>query len=127
MIIRDGRFKVDRPSSLHTWDGSAWVIDANLSHNAPIDAKIIDIEKRNPVSHRSQRELALLMPALFDGLSARFAEIQAGIRSVGAALSNPELSAFTLAPLPDLKTNRGMQNAKAIEDAIAELRAQRIV
>lgn len=126
MIARDGRFKVDRPSSLHTWNGEAWELDPKLAHNAPIDAQIIEIEKNNPVTHRSLRETALLQPPLFDGLNEYFRAVETAIRGIGAELGNAELAAFTLPPLPDLKQNRGMQNVKAIDDRIAALRAQRI-
>lgn len=126
MTARRGPFAVDRPSSLHTWDGVAWVIDAKLEHNAPIDAEIREIERSNPVTHRSLRETALVNPPLFDGLNAYFAAIQAAIRGIGVALGNAQLAAFELPPLPDLKLNRGMQNVKAIDDQIAELRARRI-
>lgn len=126
MIERDGRFKVDRPSSLHMWNGEAWVLDPKLEHNAPIDAQIVEIEKANPVTHRSLRETALIQPPLFDGLNDYFGAIQAAIRGIGAAVGNVQLAAFTLPPLPDLKENRGMQNVKAIDDEIAALRAQRL-
>lgn len=127
MIIRDGSFKVDRPSSLHTWNGEAWVLDPSVAHNAPIDAQIVEIEEQNPVTHRSLRETALIDPPLFDALNAQyFVPIAAAIRAIGVALSNPTLAAFTLPALPDLKVNKGMQNVKAIDDAIAVLRAQRI-
>lgn len=128
MIERDGRFKVDRPSSLHVWDeeAQAWVLDPSVAHNAPIDAQIVAIEEQNPVTHRSLRETALVQPPLFDGLNNYFAAIQAAVRGIGAALNNAQLAAFTLPALPDLKANKGMQNVKAIDDAIAALRSQRI-
>lgn len=128
MIVRDGSFAVDRPSSLHVWDdqAQAWVLDPKLAHNAPIDAQIVEIETRNPITHRSQRETALLDPPLFDGLNAYFQAVEAAIRAAGAALSNSALAGFTLPPLPDLKTNKGMENVKAIDDQIVALRAQRL-
>lgn len=128
MIERDGRFKVDRPSSLHVWDeqAQAWVLDPKVAHNAPIDQQIVAIETQNPVTHRSLRETALIQPPLFDGLNTYFQAIELALRGIGVALGNSQLAAFTLPLLPDLKENRGMQNVKAIDDAIAALRAQRI-
>ena len=117
----DPSFLKDRPSSLHTWDGTAWVIDPKVEHNAQIDAQIVEIEQRNPISHRWQREVALLDPPLSDGLNAYFASIQAAIRSIGGPLAT-----FTLPLLPDLKLNKSMQNVKAVDDAIVALRAQRL-
>ena len=120
-MIGDPSFLIDRPSSLHTWDGKAWVIDPKVAHNAPIDAQIVTIEQRNPISHRWQREVALLDPPLSDGLNTYLASIQAAIRSIGGPLAT-----FTLPPLPDLKLNKGMQDVKAVDDQIAALRAQRM-
>lgn len=76
---------------------TAWAADANKRINAAIDEQIRSLEVKSGGYMRGLREFMLAM-----------AEVT---RAAGG---------------PDFMTNKGMQNVKALDDQIRELRSQRV-